>query len=128
MIPFPRLHFFISGFAPLTARKSEGFRALTVSELTQQMFDANNMMAACDPRHGRYLTVATIFRGSISMKEIDDQMLNIQNKNASYFVEWIPNNVKTAVCDIPPRGLKMSGTFIGKIMDDINVELFRRYF
>jgi tubulin beta len=27
-----------------------------VPELTQQMFDAKNMMAACDPRHGRYLT------------------------------------------------------------------------
>jgi tubulin beta len=26
------------------------------------MFDAKNMMAACDPRHGRYLTVAAIFR------------------------------------------------------------------
>ena len=25
----------------------------------------------------------------------------------------IPNNIKTAVCDIPPRGLKMSATFIG---------------
>ena len=32
------------------------YRALTVPELTQQMFDAKNMMAACDPRHGRYLT------------------------------------------------------------------------
>lgn len=32
---------------------------------------------------------------------------------SSYFVEWIPNNVKVAVCDIPPRGLKMSATFIG---------------
>lgn len=31
----------------------------------------------------------------------------------SYFVEWIPNNVKIAVCDIPPRGLKMSATFVG---------------
>jgi hypothetical protein len=40
-------------------------------------------------------------------------MLNVQNKNSSYFVEWIPNNVKTAVCDIPPRGLKMSATFFG---------------
>ena len=82
-------------------------------ELTQQMFDAKNMMAACDPRHGRYLTVAAVFRGRMSMKEVDEQMLNIQNKNSSYFVEWIPSNVKTAVCDIPPRGLKMSATFIG---------------
>ena len=36
-----------------------------------------------------------------------------QNKNSSYFVEWIPCNVKTAVCNIPPRGLKASSTFIG---------------
>lgn len=47
------------------------------------------------------------------MKEVDTQILAIQNKNSSYFVEWIPNNVKVAVCDIPPRGLKMSSTFIG---------------
>ena len=35
-----------------------------------QMFDAKNMMAACDPRHGRYLTVAAMFRGRMSMKEV----------------------------------------------------------
>ena len=56
MVPFPRLHFFMPGFAPLTARGSQLFRALTVAELTAQMFDARNMMAACDPRHGKYLT------------------------------------------------------------------------
>ena len=47
------------------------------------------------------------------MKEVDEQILAVQNKNSQYFAEWIPNNVKTAVCDIPPRGLKMAGTFIG---------------
>ncbi|CAL1263483.1 unnamed protein product [Larinioides sclopetarius] len=66
MVPFPRLHFFMPGFAPLTARGSQQYRALSVPELTQQ---------------GRYLTVAAI--------------------------------VKIAVCDIPPRGLKMSATFVG---------------
>ena len=38
--------------------------------------------------------VAAIFRGRMSMKEVDEQMLAVQNKNSSYFVEWIPNNVK----------------------------------
>ena len=70
------------------------------------------------------------------MKEVDEQMLAVQNKNSSYFVEWIPNNVKAmkkidyqkliyrnllmkvyfhqvAVCDVPPRGLPMAATFIG---------------
>ncbi|XP_050074661.1 tubulin beta chain-like isoform X2 [Anopheles maculipalpis] len=113
MVPFPRLHFFMPGFAPLTAKGSQQYRALTVPELTAQLFDAKNMMTACDPRHGRYLTCAAIFRGTMSMKEVDQQMLNIQSKYSSYFVEWIPNNVKVAVCDIAPRGLKMSATFIG---------------
>ncbi|CAB1432369.1 unnamed protein product [Pleuronectes platessa] len=54
--------------APLTSRGSQQYRALTVPELTQQMFDAKNMMAACDPRHGRYLTVAAIFRGRYVMR------------------------------------------------------------
>lgn len=124
MIPFPRLHFFIPGFVPLTARGSQPYRAITVPDLTKQMFDANNLMAAVDPRHGRYLTVAGIFRGRLSTKEVEEQMLNVQTKNSAYFVPWIPNNVKTAMCDIPPRGMKMSATFIGN--NTAIAQLFRR--
>jgi len=40
-------------------------------------------------------------------------MVNILDKNKQYFVEWIPNNIKSSVCDVPPKGLKMSTTFIG---------------
>ena len=49
----------------------------------------------------------------MSTKEVDEQMLNVQNKNSSYFVEWIPNNIKASVCDIPPKGLKMAVAFAG---------------
>ena len=88
------------------------------------MFDAKNMMCASDPRHGRYLTACAMFRGRMSTKEVDEQMLNVQNKNSSYFVEWIPNNIKSSICDIPPRGLKMSATFIGN--STAIQELFKR--
>lgn len=54
MVPFPRLHFFLSGFAPVISRAAKNYNGLTVSELTQQMFDARNVMAACDPRNGRF--------------------------------------------------------------------------
>merc|ERR1711904_182133 len=104
LIPFPRLHFFFTGFTPLTSRGSQQYRALTVPELTQQMFEAKNMMCAADPRHGRYLTAAGLFRGRMSSKEVDEQMLNVQNKNSSYFIEWIPNNIKaTAIQEMWKR-------------------------
>ncbi|CAN1264781.1 Tubulin beta-1 chain, partial [Linum perenne] len=124
LIPFPRLHFFMVGFAPLTSRGSQQYRALTVPELTQQMWDSKNMMCAADPRHGRYLTASAMFRGKMSTKEVDEQMINVQNKNSSYFVEWIPNNVKSTVCDIPPTGLNMASTFIGNSTSI--QEMFRR--
>eukprot|EP00069_Balaena_mysticetus_P002698 bmy_16170T0 len=71
-------------------RGSQQCWALTVPELTWRVFDAKNMMAACHPCHGGYLPVAAVFRGRMFMKEVDKQMLNMQNKNSSYFVDWIP--------------------------------------
>jgi len=124
LIPFPRLHFFLVGFAPLTSRQAADFRAISVPELVSQMFDVKNMMAACDPRQGRYLTASAMFRGKMSTKEVDDQMLTVKNKNSSYFVEWIPHNIKSSNCDIPPKGLGMSVTFIGN--STAIQELFKR--
>jgi len=124
LIPFPRLHFFLVGFAPLTAKNAKDYKAVNVPELVSQMFDTKNMMAACDPRHGRYLTASAMFRGKMSTKEVDEQMLNVKTKNSAFFVDWIPHNIKSSVCDIPPIGMKMAVTFVGN--STAIQELFRR--
>lgn len=113
LVPFPRLHFFTVGFAPLSSIGARDFRSVTVPELTQQLFEPKNMMAAADPRNGKYLTVASFFRGKVSVKEVEDQMMGYQRRHREQFVEWIPNNVQTALCSIPPTGFKMSATFVG---------------
>jgi len=113
LVPFPRLHFYLVGFAPLTAPDVKAYRVLTVPELTSQAFDAKNMMCAADPRHGRYLTCAMMFRGKISSEVVADEMTEVTNKHSAYFVEWIPNNIKASICNIPPKGLDMSAVFIG---------------
>lgn len=77
LVPFPWMHFFITSFSPLTSWGTQQYKALTVPELYKQMFDANNMMCAVDPRHGKYLTGSVIFRGRVSTKEVDEQMLNV---------------------------------------------------
>eukprot|EP00172_Hildenbrandia_rubra_P000971 Plantae.Rhodophyta-Hildenbrandia_rubra.ctg15606.p1 GENE.Plantae.Rhodophyta-Hildenbrandia_rubra.ctg15606~~Plantae.Rhodophyta-Hildenbrandia_rubra.ctg15606.p1 ORF type:complete len:449 (+),score=60.90 Plantae.Rhodophyta-Hildenbrandia_rubra.ctg15606:236-1582(+) len=113
LIPFPRLHFFLIGYAPLQSQSTEKYKAMSVPELTQQMFDASNMMADCDPRNGRYLTASAYFRGKVSTKEIEDEMRKIQDKNSAHFVEWIPHNIKSSVCDVPPENGKVAAAFIG---------------
>ncbi|KAH7844980.1 hypothetical protein Vadar_033847 [Vaccinium darrowii] len=60
--------------------------------------------------------IVKVFKG---MKEECQLVLTIE-----YFVEWISNNVKSTVCDIPPTGLKMASTFIGN--STTIQEMFRR--
>ena len=77
----PSPSFLHHGLGASNDRGSQQYRALTMPELTQHMPDPRNMMCAADPRHGRYLTAATLFRGRMSTKEVDEQML--YNKNLS---------------------------------------------
>ena len=88
---------------------------ISVGELTNQIIQASIMKAACDPRNCRYLTASAVFRGKVSTRDVEDEMLKVQNKNSSYFVEWIPNNIKSSVCNVPPKQptTDMSATFIG---------------
>jgi tubulin beta len=113
LVPFPRLHFFMVGAAPLTSIGDSKYSPLNVAELTSQMFSHKNMMAACNPANGRYLTASAIFRGPVPSKEVDQQMLNMINKHSDQYVEWIPNNIKSSICDVAPIGQQMAGTFIG---------------
>ena len=112
LIPFPRLHFFMTGYAPLTNSANSAFRQYSVAELTSQQFDAKNMMCACDPRRGRYLTAAAIFRGKVATRDVDECMREIHQRYAPYFVEWIPNNITTSVSSVAPAGSPMATTFI----------------
>jgi len=112
LVPFPRLHFFLVSNAPNVSKETSAFTNQSVAELVNQMFDAKNLMAACDLRKGKFLTASAVFRGDIATKDVDTQMMNMQTRNSPYFVPWIPNNIKVSVCDIAPAGLKMSSTFI----------------
>jgi tubulin beta len=80
MVPFPRLHFFTCAFTPLVAPGSRAYQNLSVSELVQQGFDPKNLMAAIDPRLGKYLTVAAIFRGKVTSRDVEMEMHEVQSK------------------------------------------------
>merc|ERR1712226_1463353 len=113
LIPFPRLHFFIIGTAPLTAAADAAYRNVNVKDLMEQVFDAKNMMAACDPRMGKYMTASVIFRGSVMAKDVDEQVLIMTNRNAQFFVDWIPHNIKQSIFNVGPLGNDIGVSLIG---------------
>lgn len=127
MCPFPRLKFFIPGYAPLHSRtNNKEYETFTVNRLVQQLFDPAYQMGTYDASCGKYLTCAAIFRGLVSTRDVETGMAEMQSKNKELFCNWIPNNIKTAICDIPPRGMSASATFLAntssitKIFDRIS--------
>ena len=84
MIAFHRLHLFMVGLAHLTSKGSQIYNSLTVPDLHNKCHTPlKNMMCATNPWHGTHLTTFAMFHGHMSTKEVDEQMLNVQNKKSS---------------------------------------------
>eukprot|EP00479_Gromia_sphaerica_P002384 TRINITY_DN12834_c0_g1_i1.p1 TRINITY_DN12834_c0_g1~~TRINITY_DN12834_c0_g1_i1.p1 ORF type:complete len:130 (+),score=21.44 TRINITY_DN12834_c0_g1_i1:57-392(+) len=82
-------------------------------------------MRAVDPRHGRYLSAAAMYRGDVSAQAVDKFLLEQQSKFSSHFVEWIPNNMKSSLCDVAPDGYDLTGYFLLRNNTAIQ-EVFKR--
>jgi len=112
LVPFPRLHFFLVSQAPLIGSDHAKKVKVTVQELTAQAYSARNFFSNVKPDDGKYLASSFCFRGGMSTNDVDENMDKLQNKQADDFVEWIPNNIKSSIVEIPPVTSDMSATFI----------------
>ena len=61
---------------------------------------------------GKFIACSVLFRGPMSPKDVDQEVLNVQNKGCSPFVEWIAGNIHSSICDVPPPGLPIHGTYL----------------
>merc|ERR1712156_316309 len=112
LVPFPRLHFFLIAQAPLQSKDNQAYQLVNVQELTTQAYSARNFFSNVRPEDGKYMAANFTFRGDLSTQEVDDNMEKLNTKNADDFVEWIPNNMKTSVVEIPPKDAQQSCTFV----------------
>ncbi|KAK1221956.1 Tubulin beta-2 chain, partial [Marasmius sp. AFHP31] len=124
LIPFPRLHFLMPSYAPIYDPKSQVYQGSSIPELTASLFDRKNLLVACDPRFGRYLTAATIFRGNVASREAEYAVHDLQSRNSQHFVEWIPDNVSVSLVSVPPVGQKQAA--IGLANSTSIQEVFQR--
>merc|ERR1711978_1678 len=104
LVPFPRLHFFLCSFAPLTADSNAAHARLSVKELTAQAVSARNFYCNVQPDDGKVLALSFMFRGkAVESKDVDSVMQSLQQdeaKQATQFVDWIPNNIKSGICKL----------------------------
>nr|KAJ0202074.1 hypothetical protein LSAT_V11C600313100 [Lactuca sativa] len=86
LVPFPRIHFMLSSYAPVISSVKAYHELISVPEITNAVFDPSNMMAKCDPRRGKYMACCLMYRGDIAPKDVNSAVGAIKTKKTIRFV------------------------------------------
>jgi tubulin alpha len=97
LVPYPRIHFMLSSYAPMKTIDKAGHDQMTVKELTNAAFEPASLMAKCDPRHGKYMAVCLMFRGDVVPKDVNGAVAHIKAQPDIQFVDWCPTGFKSGI-------------------------------
>jgi len=97
LVPYPRIHFMLSSYAPLISSEKAFHEQLSVSEITNSAFEPTSMMAKCDPRHGKYMACCLMYRGDVAPKDVNGAVAAIKTKKTIQFVDWCPTGFKCGI-------------------------------
>merc|ERR1712154_201253 len=104
LVPFPRLHFMTTALAPVVSKKKQTHEAQTVREITDHVFQPQNMLvkyADFDPVEDKYMAISINYRGEIMSKEANATVQWLKQNNKISFVEWCPTGFKIGLNAVP---------------------------
>ena len=88
LVPYPRIHFMLSSYAPLVLIEKAYHENSSVSEITNLVFEPTSMMVKCDPCKGKYMACCLMYRGDVSPKDVNSALAAIKTKKTVEFVDW----------------------------------------
>jgi len=97
LVPYPRIHFMLSSYAPVVSAAKAYHEQFSISEITSSAFEPKSMMAKCDPRHGKYMAVCLMYRGDVITKDVHAAVSHVKTKRTIQFVDWCPTGFKVGI-------------------------------
>ncbi|KAL9139222.1 alpha tubulin [Amphidinium carterae] len=114
LVPYPRIHFMLSSFAPIISAEKAYHEQLSVAEITMSVFEPSSMYVKCDPRHGKYMACCMMYRGDVVPKDVNAAVATIKTKRTIQFVDWCPTGFKVGINYQPPT--VVPGGDLAKVM------------
>ncbi|KAI1725688.1 tubulin/FtsZ family, GTPase domain-containing protein [Ditylenchus destructor] len=102
LVPYPRIHFPLTTYAPVVSAEKAFHEQMTVGEITQQCFEPGAQMVKCDPRHGKYMACCLLYRGDVVPKDVNASIAQVKTKRTIQFVDWCPTGFKVGINYQPP--------------------------
>merc|ERR1712046_36105 len=114
LVPYPRIHFMLSSYAPIISAEKAYHEQLSVAEITMSVFEPSCMFVKCDPRHGKYMACCLMYRGDVVPKDVNASVATIKTKRTIQFVDWCPTDFKCGINYQPPT--VVPGGDLAKVM------------
>jgi len=108
LVPFPRLHFMTTSLAPVISLKKASHEAQTVREITDHVFQPQNMLVKYsdfDPVEDKYMAISINYRGDVKSKEANSTVQWLKQNNKISFVEWCPTGFKIGLNNVVPASI-----------------------
>ncbi|KAI3747194.1 hypothetical protein L6452_09645 [Arctium lappa] len=97
LVPYPRIHFMLSSYAPVISATRAFHEQSSVQEITSSVFEPSSMLAKCDPRHGKYVACCLMYRGDVLPKDVNSAVAAMKTKRTVQFVDWCPTGFKFGI-------------------------------
>jgi len=101
LVPFPRIHFMVSSYAPIFSRDMAIIEKSTVKQISNSAFEPENMMCKVDPRRGKYMATCLMYRGNVNSSEVNASMIDLKSKSNIQFVDFSPTGFKCGINNQP---------------------------
>ena len=104
LIPFPRLHFLITSFAPLRSAKKKEKVKYQVATFSESAVDSQHFLMKCadfDAERDKYLAVSMFYRGWVRSRECSATVSWLKTNKKVSFVEWCMSFYPSIFSSIP---------------------------
>ncbi|KAL1522397.1 hypothetical protein AB1Y20_017387 [Prymnesium parvum] len=100
LVPYPRIHFVMSSYAPIIEAEKAYHEQLSIAEITKSAFEPASMLVKVDPRHGKYVAVCLMYRGDVVPKDVNAAVATMRTIQ---FVDYSPPASSAASTVTSPR-------------------------
>merc|ERR1712224_216448 len=132
LVPYPRIHFMLSSFAPIVSKEKALRERQSVQEITLAAFEPQNQMVKCDPRNGKFMSCCLLYRGDVVPKDVNQAIQTVKAKQTVQFVDWSPTGFKCGInsqpmCAVPGGDFAQAERSVCMVSNSTAIaEVFRR--